>query len=610
MDPYAVAPRVTRLPMAYLGLEGRAPPMSRLVSVCLCAVMAFVAVSGVSLLRPVPALAASGTLTMETPLHESPDPASPLIALMSEGAVVSIDGPPVDGFYPVTAGDLSGWMRGETLSLTKDEIAEPSEEVSGTPEEAGETIPLEQEASAEPVSEEPVADPAATDPALTSDVPADPALSDPAAAPLPNDLSLEPAPEEPVAVDPAIATEVVADPAGEAAATEAVPEAVVPEPTPDPNVTPIPVAEAAPVGPASAASDLAILLGPGPEYGLITTVPMGSAVEQTGHMIDGYVSVQSGEVTGWAAVDQLAPPGSVTAAPSAATTPEPAANTLVTEEPAASTSPTAAPAETPTPEPTPEPAPVGPASVVVDMPIRSGPGPGYGLIFTVPLGSTVEQTGDLVDGYISVQYKEVIGWAAREEMGPPIDMVDETLPEETAEPVDTKTPKPGSGVAYTTVDLSLRAGPSANEEPIVVVPAGSRVVLTGVMEGEFQRVTFKDDIGWISNEFLATPEDPAANGEGGGRQESYSDRQITRIIYQAADRYDQSRNDMLRVARCESNLDPYAVNPSGSYGLFQFIRSTWKSTPYGDEDIFDPQANANAAAWMWSQGRKSEWVCQ
>jgi len=83
-----------------------------------------------------------------------------------------------------------------------------------------------------------------------------------------------------------------------------------------------------------------------------------------------------------------------------------------------------------------------------------------------------------------------------------------------------------------------------------------------------------------------------------------------RIIYAAADRYDQSRSDMLRVAECESNLDPYAVNPSGSYGLFQFIRTTWKSTPYGKEDIFNPEANANAAAWMWSEGRKSEWVCQ
>ena len=62
-----------------------------------------------------------------------------------------------------------------------------------------------------------------------------------------------------------------------------------------------------------------------------------------------------------------------------------------------------------------------------------------------------------------------------------------------------------------------------------------------------------------------------------------------RIIYDAADRYDQSRSDMLRVAECESNLDPYAVNPSGSYGLFQFIRSTWESTPYGTRTSSTPK---------------------
>ncbi|MBW3631586.1 MAG: transglycosylase SLT domain-containing protein, partial [Chloroflexi bacterium] len=178
-----------------------------------------------------------------------------------------------------------------------------------------------------------------------------------------------------------------------------------------------------------------------------------------------------------------------------------------------------------------------------------------------------------------------------------------------AEPVEVKTPRPGSGVAYTTVDMSLRNGPSATEPPVTVVPAGSRVVLTGVMEGGFQRVTYKDQIGWIADEYLQSPADPEPEvGKRGNPQ--YSRREIIRIINQAADRYGQSRSDMVRVAECESNLDPYAVNPSGSYGLFQFIRSTWKSTPYGNKDIFDPQANANAAAWMWSEGRKSEWVCQ
>ena len=79
---------------------------------------------GRSLSSPALALAATGMLSVETPLQESPAHEAPLIALLPEGTVVSIDGPPVDGFYPVTAGDLSGWMRGETLSVEKDIVAE------------------------------------------------------------------------------------------------------------------------------------------------------------------------------------------------------------------------------------------------------------------------------------------------------------------------------------------------------------------------------------------------------------------------------------------------------------------------------------------------------
>lgn len=163
----------------------------------------------------------------------------------------------------------------------------------------------------------------------------------------------------------------------------------------------------------------------------------------------------------------------------------------------------------------------------------------------------------------------------------------------------------------------MRAGPSAGEAAVGSVPAGARVELTGVMQNEFQRVIYQDQIGWISNAFLELPATPTpgASGKGNGKNDSeikrqYSERQIIRIISNAADRYGQNRDDMLRVARCESALDPYAVNPSGSYGLFQFIRSTWESTPFGNEDIFDPVANANAAGWMWKQGRQSEWVCK
>ena len=90
-----------------------------------------------------------------------------------------------------------------------------------------------------------------------------------------------------------------------------------------------------------------------------------------------------------------------------------------------------------------------------------------------------------------------------------------------------------------------------------------------------------------------------------------SEDAILRYIDQAAHKYGQSKSTMIRVARCESNLDPCAVNRKGPYyGLYQYLKSTWRSTPYGDRDIYDPKAQAMATGWMWKQGRKNEWACK
>ncbi len=90
-----------------------------------------------------------------------------------------------------------------------------------------------------------------------------------------------------------------------------------------------------------------------------------------------------------------------------------------------------------------------------------------------------------------------------------------------------------------------------------------------------------------------------------------SEEAILRYIRRAARKYGQSKRAMIRVARCESNLDPCALNRSGPYyGLYQYLKSTWKSTPYGDRNIYDPKAQALATGWMWKQGRKNEWACK
>ncbi len=67
----------------------------------------------------------------------------------------------------------------------------------------------------------------------------------------------------------------------------------------------------------------------------------------------------------------------------------------------------------------------------------------------------------------------------------------------------------------------------------------------------------------------------------------------------------------LRVAMCESGYNPRAYNPAGPYyGLFQFLMSTYKATPYGGQDIYDPAANASAAAWKYGQGGAGAWGCR
>lgn len=79
-------------------------------------------------------------------------------------------------------------------------------------------------------------------------------------------------------------------------------------------------------------------------------------------------------------------------------------------------------------------------------------------------------------------------------------------------------------------------------------------------------------------------------------------------LVEAAEAYGQDPAALYRVMICESTGDSNADN-GVCKGLFQFNPGTWAGTPFGDQDIFDGQAQIKAAAWMWSQGRKGEWTC-
>lgn len=92
---------------------------------------------------------------------------------------------------------------------------------------------------------------------------------------------------------------------------------------------------------------------------------------------------------------------------------------------------------------------------------------------------------------------------------------------------------------------------------------------------------------------------------------------IPEIIRSAASIHGANPDQLLRVARCESSLNPSAIGDHGAaVGLFQFHPATFMANvryggfPYDLGDRFDPAASANVAAWMFARGQSSQWSCR
>jgi hypothetical protein len=99
----------------------------------------------------------------------------------------------------------------------------------------------------------------------------------------------------------------------------------------------------------------------------------------------------------------------------------------------------------------------------------------------------------------------------------------------------------------------------------------------------------------------------ASRPPGGGG--TYSQQQIISIIRTAAATYGANGDQMVRVAKCESGLNPRAYDPySGASGLFQFMPGTFYG--HGGHDIWDPTDQSNVAAKMFAQGQSSAWTCK
>ena len=84
--------------------------------------------------------------------------------------------------------------------------------------------------------------------------------------------------------------------------------------------------------------------------------------------------------------------------------------------------------------------------------------------------------------------------------------------------------------------------------------------------------------------------------------------------------YGVSEPEMLRVIKCESSLNPNAVNwqdshrlSEGSHGIAQFSKDTiahfGKDIGLENPDPYNPKEAIEVMAYMWSIGKQKHWSC-
>lgn len=134
----------------------------------------------------------------------------------------------------------------------------------------------------------------------------------------------------------------------------------------------------------------------------------------------------------------------------------------------------------------------GTAITTSDLNLRDGPGTGYGVLIVMPEGAAVTLLGDSSNGFLSVSYGGIDGWAS-------------------ATYLDTGDGG-GSSSAVTTSSLNLRDGPSTSAAVLLVMPVGATAELTGDPESGFYPVRYAGTDGWAFGDYL----DLAGGGGGGG----------------------------------------------------------------------------------------------
>ncbi len=230
--------------------------------------------------------------------------------------------------------------------------------------------------------------------------------------------------------------------------------------------TAAPAAVTSSTGIATTTSALNLRAGPSTSDRVLLVIPARSTVSLTGDAANSFLAVMYNGTAGWAYAAFLDTDG-------AAPDPNPGGSS-------------------------------GTATTTTALNLRSGPSTADAVIRVLPAGASVTLTGNSANGFVSVSYDGVAGWAH-------------------ADYLDTggtdPAPVPGSGDGNVRVisDLNLRSGPSTSNAVLAVMPAGSFVTLTGDSANGFLAVSFNGIDGWAYASYLDIDEDqPPAPDPGAG----------------------------------------------------------------------------------------------
>ena len=125
-------------------------------------------------------------------------------------------------------------------------------------------------------------------------------------------------------------------------------------------------------------------------------------------------------------------------------------------------------------------------------------------------------------------------------------------------------------------------------------------------EKEFREFTLPSGLKWWAEAIVNIPKAQASSLDFG--------EQIKLYITKIALNYKISSDYMIRLANCESGMNPEAFNPKdpqgGAHGIYQFLKPTWKAWQKESDikgNIYDWRAQTEMASWGVSKGRQKAW---